>query len=57
MLITVYEQLEEALTDVRTGELSPPQGQSMASLARALVTTLQVGELEERLRDLERAFK
>ena len=57
LLIDVYEDLESALTDVRSGVLSPAQGQSMASLARALVTTLQVGELEERLRHLERRIE
>ena len=57
MLIDVYEELQSALTDVRSGVLSPAQGQSMSSLARALVTTLQVGELEERLRNLERRIE
>jgi hypothetical protein len=52
-LVSVYDALEAALTDVRSGEITPQQGQAMAAIARALAAVLQAGELEQRLRDLE----
>ena len=52
-LLPVYDQLETALADVLAGRLDPRQATAAAALARALVTTLQAGELEERLRRLE----
>ena len=52
-LVTVYETLETALAEVHDGTLEPRQAMAMASLARAMVATLQVGELEQRVRDLE----
>jgi hypothetical protein len=53
-LIAVYDALEEALEQVHAGTLVPAKAQAMASLARAMVGVLQAGEVEERLRDLER---
>jgi hypothetical protein len=52
-LMTVYETLEDALADVRKGKLDPRVAHAMAALARAMVSVLQVGEMEMRLRDLE----
>ena len=52
-LLPVYDRLEEALTQTHDGELEPRQVQAMAALARALVTVLTAGELEERVRRLE----
>ena len=54
-LVPVWEQLEQALTDVLAGSLDPKQATAAAALARALAAVLQVGELEQRLRDLEAA--
>jgi hypothetical protein len=53
-LISVYERLELALDEVRSGAITPQQAQAMASLGRALVSVLTAGETEERLRALER---
>jgi hypothetical protein len=53
-LIPVFDLLEEAMTEVHDGTITPQQGQSMASLARAMVSVLTAGELEERVRELER---
>ena len=52
-LLPVYDRLEEALAQTHAGELEPRQAQAMAVLARALVTVLTAGELEERVRRLE----
>ncbi len=52
-LLSVYGRLEAALEDVRTGTLTPQQATAMASVARALVSVLTAGELEQRVRDLE----
>jgi hypothetical protein len=52
-LIPIFERLEAALERVDRGELDPRQAQAMASVARALVSVLQAGELEQRVRDLE----
>lgn len=55
-LVDVYEQLELALTAVHAGELPPPRAAAMANLARAMVTVLQAGELEERVRTIEESM-
>jgi hypothetical protein len=52
-LLSVYDQLELALTDVRSGKLDPRVAGAMAALARAMVSVVQAGESEQRLRDLE----
>jgi len=52
-LLDVFDRLERALIETHDGELDPKAAQAMASLARAMVATLQVGELEQRVRDLE----
>ena len=52
-LVPIFDQLERALVEVHDGELDPKAAQAMASLARALATLLQTGELEERVRRLE----
>jgi hypothetical protein len=52
-LLPVFEQLGTAMADVRTGKLDPKIGNSMAVIARAMVAVLQVGELEQRVRDIE----
>jgi hypothetical protein len=49
----IYDKLEQALQQVHDGELDPRQAQAMATLARALATILQMGELEARVRELE----
>ena len=52
-LLMIYDKLEQALQQVHDGELDPRQAQAMATLARALATILQMGELEARVRELE----
>ncbi|MGH8936591.1 MAG: hypothetical protein ACRDXD_10090 [Acidimicrobiia bacterium] len=44
-LLDVYERLERALTETHDGTLSPRRATAMASVARAMVTVLQVGDL------------
>lgn len=52
-LIAVFDALEAALTEVHDGALDPRAAGAMASLAKAMVSVLQAGELEERVRQLE----
>jgi hypothetical protein len=52
-LIDVYERLEEALTQVHEGTLPPRRATAMASVARAMASVLQMGELEARIRAIE----
>ena len=52
-LIPVFDRLETALARLDAGELEPKRAQAMAAVARAMVSVLQAGELEERLRRLE----
>jgi hypothetical protein len=52
-LLDVYERLERALAETHNGNLSPRRAVAMASVARAMATVLQVGELEARLRAVE----
>lgn len=54
-LVSVYEELEEALHQVHCGELDPRQATAMATIASAMVRVLTAGEIEERLRRLEQA--
>ena len=51
----VITDLLDALQGVRAGSLSPAQGTAIAALAGALVRVYQLGEVEQRLRDLEAA--
>src|SRR3954470_19174373 len=53
-LVGVFEQLETALDEVHKGTLPASRALGMAALARAMVAVLSAGELEERLRELER---
>lgn len=52
-LLPVYDRLEQALGEVHEGSLDARQAQAMAGLARAMVSVLQAGELEARVRELE----
>jgi hypothetical protein len=52
-LTPVYARLEAALTEVADGEMEPKVGQAVAAIARAMVATLQAGEIEDRLRRIE----
>jgi hypothetical protein len=49
----VFDRLETALGQVHAGALSPATAHAMAALARAMIATLEVAELEERLEALE----
>ncbi len=50
---SIFTRLEEALEELHTGRLSPNRASAMASVARAMVTVLQAGELEERIQAIE----
>ncbi len=52
-LTEVYDVLENVLGEVRRGTLNPQQASAMASVARAMVAAARLGELEERVRELE----
>jgi hypothetical protein len=52
-LVPVFNDLVQAMADVRAGTLKPAEALALASLARAAVAVLQAGEVESRLRDLE----
>ena len=54
-LVPVFESLEVALSEVHAGDLTPACANAMSSVARALVAVLTAGELEQRLRGLERS--
>ncbi len=56
-LAPIFDQLEAALTEVHDGTLDPKAATAMASLARALVAVLQVGEMEDRMRQIEAQLK
>ena len=49
----VKTRLMIALTKVEAGELESGPANAMANLARAIATIVQVGELEDRIRELE----
>lgn len=53
----IADIIARAIEDVRDGELTPQQGQAMASLAGALTRVIQAGELEERMRSIESRLK
>lgn len=52
-LVSVYEELEQALGEVHRGELPAGRAIAMAALARSMVAVLTAGEVEQRLRELE----
>lgn len=52
-LIGVYDRLEEALAEVHAGTLPASRATAMAAVAKAMVSVIQSGELEERIRALE----
>lgn len=53
-LVPVFGKLESALEDVLAGRLEARQATAAAALARAMVSVLSAGELEDRVRQLER---
>ncbi len=52
-LMPLFDQLEQALADVLSGELDPRQATAAAAVGRAMVAVLTSGELEDRLRKIE----
>ena len=56
-LVPVFDVLERALAEVHDGDLDPPRAQAMAAVAGALVRVLTSGELEGRLRRLEKGLQ
>lgn len=52
-LIPIFDRIEQALEQTHEGTLEPAQANALANLSRALVTLLQAGEFEARLRSLE----
>jgi hypothetical protein len=50
----IVDLLMQAMDEVHSGALAPSQASAMASLAGAIVRTFTAGEVEERLRELER---
>ncbi len=52
-LVPVFDALEAALTEVHDGLLDPKQAMAMAAIARAMVSVLTAGEIEQRVRDIE----
>ncbi len=53
-LIAVYEHLEKALIDAYEGRLPATRASAMASVATAMVRVLESGEIEQKVRELER---
>ena len=53
-LRNVFQRLDQAMIDVVEGTLPPTRASALASLASASVRVLEAGEIEERLRDMER---
>lgn len=51
----VFSHVERALLEVYDGTLAPARAQAMASLAGAAVRVLEAGEMEEKVRRMERA--
>jgi hypothetical protein len=51
----VLAVLFDALDEVHSGKLEPPQANAMAALASAIVRVYGAGQLEERLERLEQA--
>lgn len=55
-IAALMNTLEQALADLLAGNLDARQASAAASLARAIVAIHQAGEMELRLRELERAL-
>lgn len=51
----VFEDLVEAMKDLRAGRITPSQATALSALATASVRVLMSGELEERLRAIDAA--
>lgn len=49
----IFDLLETALTQTHMGAIPPQRAQAMASLARALCTVMETGELVQRVEELE----
>lgn len=49
--------LSEAMGDTKTGKMEPKIAQALAALAGALVRVVGAGEMEERVRELERQMR
>jgi hypothetical protein len=49
------DALESSFHAVRRGELDPRVGVALASMATAIARVFQIGELEQRMRDIEAA--
>lgn len=56
-LVPVFERLERAMEAVEAGGMEPRVAHALAALANAEARIVAVGELEERLRTLERALE
>jgi hypothetical protein len=52
-LVSVFDRLDQTLDQVLAGDLDPKIATAAAQVARAMVATVQHGEHEERLRQLE----
>ena len=52
-LAPVYERLEEVIEQLHKGKLDPRIAHAMAAVARVMVSVVEAGELEQRLRELE----
>lgn len=52
----VLELLEKALAEVHEGKLKPSEATAIASLAGAIVKTIEAGVFEQRLLELEERF-
>ncbi len=49
----VVDLLENILDEVHQGQLDPKQAQAISSLAATMVKVVSLGDIEERLRDVE----
>lgn len=56
-LAPIAKLLEEAIQDVRSGELEPKQGHAIATLSAALVRVVTIGEVDEMIRKLQSQFE
>lgn len=56
-LVPAFQALEKSLTELHDGALDPRVATAMAAVARAMCALAQTGELEERVRLLERSHK
>jgi hypothetical protein len=53
-LTGAFNRLGTALEDVLSGQLAPQRASAAAAVAQAMAKVIAVGEMEQRLRDLER---